>query len=407
MEALRESRIMKKVLFVTNTLGVGGAERALLELLNNLDREMYDIDLCLLLGRGELMNQVPDGVRLLNPKVNTGSVLDHPGRWALVGMVIACFFRNGRWAAKLASVLRALPPMLRRRRIQLDKLLWRVVSDGAVRMDTYYDTAVAWQEGGAAYFVSDYVQAGKKLAVVHIDYELSGYTRAQDRNCWAGFQEIFVVSEEIRSPFLQIHPECRDKVRVLPNLVNQKKIRCLAQEPGGFSDDWAGLRILSVGRLTYQKAFDVAIEAMKLLKDAGYNVRWYVLGEGERRWALEKKIAALGLEEDFILLGTVSNPFPYYVQADVYVHATRFEGWSIAVQEAQTLGCAIVVADTSGNRRQVVHDQDGLLCDLSREDIARTIGELLGNEDRRKRLGEAAKNKKTATWETVKVLLEF
>ena len=407
MEALRESRIMKKVLFVTNTLGVGGAERALLELLNNLDREMYDIDLCLLLGRGELMNQVPDGVRLLNPKVNTGSVLDHPGRWALVGMVIACFFRNGRWAAKLASVLRALPPMLRRRRLQLDQLLLRVVSDGAVRMDPYYDIAIAWLEGGAAYFVSDYVQAGKKLAVVHIDYELSGYTRAQDRNCWAGFQEIFVVSEEIRSPFLQIHPECRDKVRVLPNLVNQKKIRCLAQEPGGFSDGWTGLRLLSVGRLTYQKAFDVAIEAMKLLKDAGYSVRWYALGEGEQREALEKKIAALGLEEDFILLGTVSNPFPYYVQADVYVHATRFEGWSIAVQEAQTLGCAIVVSDTSGNRRQVIHDQDGLLCNLCREDIARTIGDLLDDEDRRKRLGEAARAKKTATWEVVRTLLEL
>ena len=86
MESLRESRIMKKILFVINTLGVGGAERALLELLDSLDSEVYHIDLYLLLGRGELMSQVPDGVRLLNPKVNTGSVLDHPGRRALVGM---------------------------------------------------------------------------------------------------------------------------------------------------------------------------------------------------------------------------------------------------------------------------------------------------------------------------------
>ena len=398
---------MKKVLFVINTLGVGGAERALLELLEGLAGGAYDINLYLMLGRGQLMDQVPEGIQLLNPSINTGSVLDGPGRRALAGMVAACFFRNGKWAGKLASVLCALPPMLRRRRIQLDKLLWRVVSDGTVRLDTRYDVAVAWLEGGAAYFVADHVQAGKKLAVVHIDYTQSGYTRAQDRGCWSAFQKIFVVSEEIRSPFLQVHPECRDRVHVLPNIVNQEKIRRLAQEPGGFSDGWTGLRLLSVGRLTYQKAFDTAIEAMKLLKDAGYSVRWYVLGEGEQRGALEKKIAALGLEEDFLLLGTVKNPFPYYAQSDVYVHATRYEGWSIAVQEAQTLGCAIVVSDTSGNRRHVVHNRDGLLCTLRPEDIARAIGCLLSDEDRRKRLGEAARTKKTAARETVRALLEF
>lgn len=402
-----ESRIMKRVLFVINTLGIGGAERALLELLDGLEGEACAIDLYLMLGRGQLMNQVPDGIRLLNPKVDTGSVLDGPGRQALAGMVIACFFRNGKWADKLAGVLRAFPPMIRRRRIQLDKLLWRVVSDGAVRLNAHYDVAVAWLEGGSAYFVADHVQAEKKLAVVHIDYEHSGYTRAQDHDCWSKFQRIYVVSEEIRKPFLSVYPECREKLRVLPNLVNQEKIRRLAREPGGFSDGWGGPRLLSVGRLTYQKAFDVAIEAMKLLKDAGYRVRWYVLGEGDQRGALEKKIAALGLQEDFFLLGTVKNPFPYYAQADIYVHATRFEGWSIAVQEAQTLGCAVVVSDASGNRRQVVHDRDGLVCALCQEDVARAIGCLLSDKERRRRLGEAAKAKKTAAWETVRALLEL
>lgn len=397
---------MKKVLFVINTLGVGGAERALLELLDTLDGGKYAVDLYVLLGRGQLMNQVPGRVRLLNGADN-GSVLDGPGRRALACTVAASFFRNGDLLGKLGNILLALPAMLRNRRIQLDKLLWRVVADGAVRPEGRYDIAVAWIEGGSAYFVADHVQASRKLAVIHIDYEQSGYTRELDKDCWSQFQRVFVVSEEIREPFLRVYPEYREKLQVLPNLINQKKIRRLARQPGGFSDGWEGPRLLSVGRLTYQKAFDIAIEAMKLLKDAGYKARWYVLGEGEQRGALEKKIAALGLQEDFFLLGTVENPYPYYAQSDIYVHATRFEGRSIAIQEAQTLGCAMVVSDTSGNRIQVTQDQDGLLCSLSPMDVARTVGLLLSDRDRRRRLGDAAarRKEKTVDRETIQTIL--
>ena len=297
--------------------------------------------------------------------------------------------------------------MLRNRRFQPDKLFWRVAADGAVRLEDRYDVAVAWIEGGASYFVADHVQAEKKLAVVHIDYEQSGYTRAMDRDCWARFQKIFVVSEEIREPFLRIYPEYRDRLQELPNLVNQEKIRRLAREPGGFSDGWDGLRLLSVGRLTYQKAFEIAVDAMRLLKDADFKVRWYVLGEGVQRKTLERKIAALGLQEDFILLGAVENPYPYYLQSDVYVHATRFEGRSIAVQEAQTLGCAVVVSNASGNRRQVEQNRDGLLCDLTPKAVSTAVGILLSDKRRRRRLGAAARVKRAASQEAVKAILEL
>ena len=92
------------------------------------------------------------------------------------------------------------------------------------------------------------------------------------------------------------------------------------------------------------------VPAMKLLKDQGIKARWYVLGEGELRNKLQQKIDSLGLKEDFLLLGAKENPYPYYKQCDLYVHATRFEGKSIAIQEAQVLGCTILVSDCSGNR---------------------------------------------------------
>lgn len=80
-----------------------------------------------------------------------------------------------------------------------------------------------------------------------------------------------------------------------------------------------------------------------------------------------------------MLLGAVENPYPYYAQADLYVHATRFEGKSIAIQEAQVLGCPVIASDCNGNREQIESGVDGILCKLSPEDIAKCIEELIAD----------------------------
>ena len=132
---------------------------------------------------------------------------------------------------------------------------------------------------------------------------------------------------------------------------------------------------------------------MKLLKDQSEQVRWYVLGEGELRKKLQQKIEELGLTEDFLLLGAVENPYPYYRQCDLYVHETRFEGKSIAVQEAQILGCTILVSDCSGNREQVENGVDGVLCQLDARDISEHIKQLLHDEELCDRYGRNAAKK--------------
>ena len=106
-----------------------------------------------------------------------------------------------------------------------------------------------------------------------------------------------------------------------------------------------------------------------------------------------------------MLLGAVTNPFPYYVQADLYIHATRFEGKSIAIQEAQTLGCAVIASDCNGNREQITDGVDGILCELAPRAIADSIAALLKDGDRRKRLGQEAAKKTTAQKEEIQKLL--
>ncbi len=327
----------KRILFVMNTLGHAGAETALLELLGRL-KESYEIDLYVLMGQGELVAKLPPGVRLLNRSFSDCSVLSAKGRLRMAGRVAKALLCRGTALKLFPYLCRNLWEMLQKHRVQLDKLLWRVLSDGGMRISGEYDLAVAFLEGGSAYYVADHVKAAKKAAFIHIDYEQAGYTRRLDRDCYLQFDALFPVAGEIMEKLLLAYPECADRIHIFHNMIDRNKILEKADRGDGFSDGYTGRRILTVGRLTGQKAYPVAIEAMKLLKDSGCKVRWYVLGEGEERRALERKIGELGLEEDFILAGAVENPFPYYRQTDLYVHATRFEGKSIALQEAQILG---------------------------------------------------------------------
>ena len=211
----------------------------------------------------------------------------------------------------------------------------------------------------------------------------------------------------MREAFLKAYPELPDKTEVFHNILNKEEIVRRAEEGEGFTDGFTGMRLLSVGRLTAQKAFEVSVDAMKRLKDAGKNVRWYVLGEGDQRKKLQEQIDALGLTEDFILYGTVNNPYPFMKQADIYVHASRFEGKSIAIQEAQILGKPMVVSDCSGNREQVCHGKDGLMCGLTPDSLAENIMLLLEDEALRRELGAAAAKKNADAAEEIQKLLSM
>ena len=377
-------------MFVINTMGKAGAETALLEFLKKLDGDC-EIFLYVLMNQGEMLLQVPPDVHILNQSFRYLSVFTGKGRRQMMRTVLRAFWKNGGWFRKLYHIFKSFKSMLKTGRFQIAKLLWRTISDGSERFDMEFDLAVAWLEGASVYYVADHVKAHKKAAFLHIDYEKAGYTKEMDEACWRQYEQIFAVSSEVKKGFQAFYPEYEEKVSVFHNYIDRELISRRAEEAGGFQDNYDGTRILTVGRLSYQKAYDIAIEAMAHLKLSGYPVRWYVLGEGYQRKYLEKKISEFGLKKDFLLLGAVENPYPYYKQTDIYVHATRYEGKSIAIQEAQALGCAIIASDCSGNREQITDGSDGLLCALEPAAVADSITELLRDEEKRKKLGRMAK----------------
>ncbi|MBP3568936.1 MAG: glycosyltransferase [Lachnospiraceae bacterium] len=396
---------MKKILFVINTMGRAGAEMALLELLRSLKSKEIELSLFVLTGQGEMLQGLPEGVHVLNRTYDDSSVHTAEGKKHLMKTVCKAMVRRGTGIRLFPYLVKQLFAMLRKGKVLPDKLLWRVLSDGAQRFKEEYDLAVAYIEGGSTYYVKDHVKAKKKAAFFHVDYSMAGYTRSLDKECYTAYDKVFPVSDEVKAAFLEAYPECREKTEVFHNLINRKRILDMAELPGGFTDDYNGYRILTVGRLMEQKDFAQSIRAMKLLKEQGIRARWYILGEGEQRGELERLIQELGLEQEFFLPGAVENPYCYMKQADIYVHATRFEGKSIAIQEAQVLGRPILVSDCSGNREQVQHGVDGLLCDMTPEAICEGIRQLLAEEDKRKNYGNmAAKRHTTEQKETEKLL---
>lgn len=385
---------MKKLLFVINTLGYGGAERALLNLLGALDPAQYQISLFVLTGQGELIHELPAYVGILNADYNDCSVLTKAGRTHLLRCVLRAGIGKGLLVKRARYLLKNLYRMCREKRIQADKLCWRILAEGAPAPEGEYDLAVAYLEGGATYYVADRVRAKKKAAFVHIDYVQAGYGKALDLDCYQRMDHIFTVSNEVKEHFLEVYPSYENKVSVFPNLVDQKRVCRLAEEGEGFPDAFHGVRILTVGRLTEQKRYDVAIDAMALLKKTSpVPVRWYVLGEGALREQLERQIQKLGLEKEFHLLGVKANPFPYYRGCDLYVHATGYEGKSIAIQEAQILGKPILATDCSGNREQIEPDVDGRLCRLDSQSVSDEILWMIAHPDRCKAYGQRARQK--------------
>lgn len=395
---------MTKILFAINTLGRAGAEKSLIEICKRLNPDEYDVSLYVVAGQGELVSDLPDWVKLINTQYDNSTVLDAAGKKRLKKSVFKKMFVNGSVWKNFFYLCSNGVRMLFHGGIRPDKLLWKVLSDASAIPDEEYDLAVAFIEGGAAYFVRDHVKARKKAAFIHIDYNLAGYTRKLDRECYLDFDRVFAVSGEVRNSFLAAYPELEDKTDVLHNIVDAQAVMENSEEDCDFGPDGV-FRILTVNRLDSQKALNYSIDACKILKDSGLEFVWIVLGDGSRRRKLEKKVKKLGLTDVFLMPGSVKNPYSYMRKADIYVHASRFEGKSIAIREAQILGKPILVSDCNGNREQVIDRVDGLKCELSSEAIANSIKELLSDESLRLKLGTAAgKKHKDTSGELSKLL---
>ena len=373
----------KKIVFVTNTMGRAGAEKCLQALLELLDPAQYDLSVYSIINRGELYSDMPAYVHILNKKPCTKSVLNNAGLAAIARQILWSLIKKFHFITYLPYFFRVLAHQIKIKRLDFSKLFWMLLARSAKRFDEEYDLAVAFIEGAATYYVADYVKARKKATYVHIDYLAAGYDPKLDKKYYDKFDRVFCVSDTVRQVFLKAYPEYESKTFFFHNMVPRERILRLAKEGEGFADGFDGLRILTVGRLHYQKAYDLAIPALAELRRRGHNVRWYVIGEGAEEDNLRALIKQNGVEDSFILMGCFANPYPYIAGCDIYSQASRFEGWCIALAESLVLARPVLASRCAGNEEQVTDGETGVLIDLSTENIVEGMEKLITSPELR------------------------
>lgn len=361
----------RQMLFIMNNLTCGGAEKALISLLNVIDYSRYEVDLYLFKHEGLFMSKIPKQVNLL-PEPAEFKYFDMPFYQALQTLI-----KRRRWRMAYARLSAGLIFKTEQNAAVCEQKVWRYLSSALAPLNKTYDVAVGYLEKNPIYFCVEKVRAKKKVGFVHTDYDKLGMNSSYDVKHFEQLDKLFTVSEECASVLMDRFPMFSNKIEVMYNVVSPDVIKSLATE----ADDIdllkmihdQGTKIVSIGRLHQAKGFDLAVEACNILIKKGLRIKWYLIGEGEERNKLEALIKAYHLEQTFILVGQKENPYPLLKSADIYVQPSRFEGKSIALEEAKIMNKPIVVTNYRTVSNQIVHRVNGLVAQMNAESIASAI----------------------------------
>lgn len=366
---------MKKLLFVMTGMYNGGAERSLVNLLNEIPEDKYKVDLLLFKREGLFLNQIPEYVNIIEPS---------EAMRRLYGPISRC---GSYLPVKLLG--NAVSRIREHRRSSARAYRWHHwYSRWIPNLETHYDTAIAFISGEVLFYLDEKVSADKKLVWIHNDYRAAHHPKKYDYAHLNNMDGIVSISEQCVKILKEEFPEFQDKIHYLPNITSSSVIRRRADEfiPAEYRADRPS--ILSVGRLTPQKGFDLAIQAAAEMKNRGILFDWYVIGDGELHDELESQIKSLCVEDCFHLLGTRENPYPYMKHCSVLAQTSRFEGKSMVLDEAKILAVPILVTDYPTVGDQIIDGQEGIVANQSIAAISDCMIHLLQDEKTRCSISE-------------------
>lgn len=334
---------MTKVLFLIHDLGPGGAEKVLVNLVNNMDREKFDISLIALFGGG--VNE-----QFLKPHIHYRAIF-------------ANTFRGN------IHVMKLLTPRQLHRLFIKDK----------------YDIEVSYLEGPSARIISGCPNMGTKLVTwIHIQQESAKASSRAFRSvheameCYNRFDRLVGVSEMVKSTFLNVLP-VESPMQVLYNTNESDMIQTRAHEdvePTLFSAE--EIKLVGVGKLLKSKGFDRMLPIIKQLREDGLPAHLYILGVGPLKQQLETYAAENGIAEAVTLLGYQTNPYKYVAKCDLFVCASHAEGFSTAATEALIVGTPVCTVEVSGMKEMLGENNEwGIVTENNEDALYQGIKQLL------------------------------
>ena len=369
----------KRVLFLIDSLTCGGAEKSLISLLPLLDYSQIDVDLLMFKRGGVFEKYVPQQVRVISHRLYGSGFVDQLSQ----RLHQMCFSWNLRFGKKRHGA----------------ETHWRAMHQAVMPLERQYDVAIAYQQGMPTFFLATKVNAAKKVAWINADVLAAGYDMDYCKQFYDKMDAVVAVSQKLFDLLSVRASWMQDKLHCVYDIINPEVVRTLAQEQvTDMNPVGDALSIVTVGRLTKPKNHLLALDAAHILKENGLDFKWYFVGEGEMRTALEQRITDLGLAENVILLGLKENPYPYMAKADVYVQTSAFEGFGMTIAEAKMLHRPVVSTNFDVIHDQIVDHQNGLIADMTPQSVAEKILELMADEELR---GSIRKSLANETYSTV------
>ena len=373
---------MRRVLIVSHALELGGAESSLIGYLHALaKKEDVKTDLFLYRQSGELMKYIPEGINLIPEKqkyaclavplkdiVKKGHILIAAGR--TIGKYLSKRYVKKHGINRQKSAI-ALEYSHKYTKAFMPRI-----------SDKEYELAISFLT--PHYFVTDKVNAKMKLAFIHTDYAYISVDRESERKMWEKYDCIAAVSESVRHSFVKLFPELEKKTTVIENINPTELIKTRAEEfvpKAEMPED--SIKILSIGRFCDAKNFENIPVKAAILKGKGLNFKWYIIGFGDEK-PITNAIKATHTENEVIILGKKTNPYPYIKRCDIYAQPSRYEGKAVTVLEAQMLGKPVIITNYTTAPSQLVDGYDGVIAPMDNYGFCDKLYDLIN--DRKKQI---------------------
>ena len=369
-----------KILFVMYNMEIGGTRRSLLNLLEKMVKAGVQCDLLLFSPYGDFMNQIPHGVRVLHGDI-------------LMQSIYATKQTLKKYAPSYLVLMKAVQKILKK--VFGEKRFYDHVMRGYAKRhfkNNDYDAVIAFQEGDCVKFAT-YVPSPCRLAWIHNDY---GNLQGEQRGTPAIFSKldsILFVAEGTRRTFVEAYPQFADKMRVIPNILPQDRIRESASDDDAeriFTDP-NRIHIVSVGRVARQKAFERIPEVLDGLGTLSQRIEWSVIGDGPNLPRLREELETKGLQDCVRFIGARNNPFPLVRQADLYVLTSLYESQPMVVMEALTLGVPVLSTDFASVRELLGNKPFGVICENSVAGLTDSLRRLLESPKEIQSMQQSAK----------------
>lgn len=358
----------KNIFFLLFSMDVGGVEKAFLGLLSAIPADKFEVHLGLLRPQGGFMEAIPSHVIIHH-------IDCYDKYWRVINdpplPIIKQLLLKGKIIESFMHFFLYIHFKLTKNRYYFYKWILRKEPLFPLK----YDVAIAFASPSQAidYYICEKIKASIKCGWIHFDITKFGIDIRMTKQLYKNYKKIFIVSETGKEKFDQQFPMFRDKTEVFYNIVSPKQVKEQASTGPTFTDNFEGKRILTVGRLSAEKGQNVAIQALKLLIDQGYNVKWYFVGDGNLRLECEKLAKHLNIADNVVFLGTQTNPYGYMKDCDIYMQPSRHEGFCITLAEALCFPNPIVATNFTGAREQLRDRANGIVSGMTEKDMAEAI----------------------------------